>query len=403
MPSRRSVLTTLSSAVFAGCASEQTSPTSTETATPTTTPASTASTGTATPATTPPADLTGAWTHPDADPRGTRSVSTRAPDSTPERVWSAELGQGATPVLFSNGAVYTAIAGQLTKRDARTGKVTWRTTFGEIDLVAVSEDTLYVTTGKNTPTTRALSTAGPGEGFERWRAEGVRVHRATSDLIVTTASKTLRAYAPDGTERWRVHVDHLEGPAERFGSIAVGPDHVFTTVESGGSVGWVYGFDRATGEPQWHDIGPNHAGLLTVTPDLVLSGGFHGQIQAWGHDGSSRWKVGTTPPVGDIAFASDRVYVSANTRGSTSDPALAVLDTTGSQVWTRKQGKFTALADDVVLVDTSDGLSALDSQSGNERWTWSHTDAIGRVVPATGALFLQTGKEGTEKKLHMLV
>lgn len=400
MLSRRSVLTALASATLAGCTTTQTSPDSPNTTTP---PATPTSNPTSTPNPTPPATLSGTWTHADADPHGTRSTSIPAPDPTPQRVWSVELGQGATPTLLSDGALYTAIAGRLTRHDARTGDITWQTTFTEVDLAAVSEDTLYVTTGENTPTTRALSTTGPGDGFEHWRADGVRVHRATSDLVVATGSETLRAYAPDGTERWRVHVTDLEVPITRFSSIVVGPDHVFTTIENSGSVGWVYGFDRATGEPQWHDEGPSHAGLLTVTPEFVLSGGFHGQVEAWAHDGTPRWDAGTTPPVGSIAFAHDHIYVSANTQGSQADPALTVLDTAGTQVWTRNQGEPTALTPDAAIVDTGNGLAALDPQSGDKRWIWTHSDAIGWVVPATEALFVQTGNDRNEKTLHMLV
>lgn len=397
MPSRRAFLTGLASATLAGCTIGPSSPDATGTPTESQPP-----TFTSNPTSTPPTNLSGSWTHADADARATKSASASLPDATPERVWSVDLGQGTTPTLLSDDALYTAIAGRLTERDTRTGEVAWQTDFEEANLAAVIEDTLYVTTGGKSPTSHALSTAGPGDGFERWRADGVRVHRATSDIVVTTGSETLQAYAPDGTKRWRVHVDDLAVTAARFESIAVGPDHVFAAAENSGSVAWVYGFDRSTGEVRWHDEGPNHAGMLTVTPELVLSGGFYGGVEAWTHEGTARWKAETTPPVGDIAFERGRVYVSAHAQGSGEEPAYHVLDTDGEVLWTRKQGTTAALTTDATIVDTGRRLAALDANSGGERWTWTHQDAIGHVVPADDCLFVQTGNDRNKKTLHLL-
>jgi len=245
--------------------------------------------------------------------------------------------------------------------------------------------------GRPTPTRSTLHALAREDGSpgERWTREGRRFQRADADLVVATGrhDATLYGLGPDGSERWSLAVEDVDlgvdVEGEVFDSVVLGPDHVFAAVESGGSAAWVAGIDRATGRVAWTDMGPNHAGLLTVTPDAMLSGGFYGKVFTWRHDGESRWKAGTTPPVGTLAFADGRTFVSANTD---SVPTITVLDGSGEELWTRASGTVLAVDAGLAYATDDEGVVALDSESGERRWRLEVPAT--RVVPADGGLFV---------------
>ena len=395
MPSRRDYLGGVAGLVVATAGCTGRSGPGTATAPPTTTGTET-ETGVGTPtATAGPTDrvetaeISGSWTHPDADAGATRSTDTDPLDTVPERVWRAEIAGDYRQVLLAGDALYTATGGRLARRSLADGTPSWERSFdGRVRLGAALE-TLYLTTGTDEPTLRPLVGEEGELPAERWNRDGVRFRCADADLVVATANGNgrLLGLEPDGSERWSLAVEDVDldvdVEGEVFDSVVLGPDHVFAAVESGGSAAWVAGVDRATGRVAWTDMGPNHAGLLTVTPDAVLSGGFYGKVFAWGHDGREAWKVKTTPPTGTLAFADGRVFASAN-GGST--PAITVLDGAGERLWTRASGTVLAVDAGAAYAADDEGLVALEAGTGERRWRLD-TDAV-QVLPADGGLFV---------------
>lgn len=394
MPSRRACLAAIAgvATTAGGCLGRSGSRTPAE---PGETPPDRTGDGTGTAAeTTEPTDrarveVTGSWTHPDADARSTLSTDTEPFETVPERLWTAGIGGDYRQVLLADDALYTATGTRLARRSLADGEPVWERSFDRGVRLGATLDDLYVTTGDDEPTLRALATAGTEPPTERWARDGVRFGRADGDLVVATADGSGRLYGlePDGSERWSLDVGSVDlgvdVEGERFDSVALGPDHAFAAVESGGSAAWLAGVDRESGRVDWTDMGPNHAGLLTVTPDGVLSGGFYGKVFAWDHDGSDRWRAGTTPPVGRIAVADGRTFVSANTD---SGPAIAALDGAGEAAWARESGTVAAVDAGAVYV-LDGGVVALDPGTGERRWRLD-TDVSGRVVPANGGLFV---------------
>ena len=387
MPSRRSYLATLAgcAAALGGCVGRSGPSTGTGTAPGTRTETDTT---TEPAARSVPSELSGAWTHRGADARATRSTDTDPLDAAPERLWSADIGESYRQVLLAGEALYTATDTRLARRSLADGSVVWERSFdGRARLGAALEE-LYLTVGADEPTLRALAPAGTEPPSERWTRDGVRFRRADADLVVATANddSTLYGLEPDGSERWSLDVGAIDlgvdVEGERFDSVVLGPDHVFAAVESGGSAAWVAGIERGSGRTAWVDMGPNHAGLLTVTPDAVLSGGFHGKVFAWRHDGDLRWRSRTTPPVGTLAFADGRTFASAN---ADSTPAVTALDGSGEELWTRPTGTVIAVDAGAAYASDGEGFVALGPETGERRWRVD-VPAV-QVVPVDGGLF----------------
>lgn len=400
MPSRRDYLAGLvgSTTALAGCTDRAGSGTPTGTASA---PRTNTRAGTPTPTSTAdPTDsidipeLSGSWTHPAADPRATRSADTDPLDATPERLWTTAIGGDYRRVLFAGDALYTATGTGIARRSLADGTPAWEQSFDDrVRLGAVLSD-IYLTTGESDPRLRALAREEGEPPTERWTRDGVRFRRADADLVVATADGDGRLYGleSDGGERWSLDVRDVDlgvdVEGERFDSVVLGPEHVFAAIESGGSAAWVAGIERESGRVVWTDTGPNHAGLLTVTPDAVLSGGFYGKVFAWNHDGNLRWRTRTTPPVGTVAFADGRIFASANTD---SVPTITVLDGSGEQLWTRGSGTVLAVDAGVAYATDDEGLVALDAGTGERRWRLEVTAT--RALPAEDGLFVLGGTE----------
>lgn len=235
VPSRRAYLAGLGglAAAVAGCAGRPGSGTATA---PPTSRGTRTETRTGTATTTPERtdhaevpELSGSWTHPDADARATRATDTDPLDAVPEQVWTAATGSDYRQVLFAGDALYTATGTRLARRSLVDGRVH----------LGGAPETLYFTTGEDEPTLYALGPAGTGPPTERWTRDGVRFRRADADLVVATADGhgRLRGLEPDGGERWSLDVGSvdlgIDVEGERFDSVVLGPDHVFVAVESG--------------------------------------------------------------------------------------------------------------------------------------------------------------------------
>jgi outer membrane protein assembly factor BamB len=387
MPSRRRYLTAIASGagltVLAGCLTDE--PPADQPAT-----------------TTPPDDLAGSWTHRDADPQASSTTDSPGFDAAPTEAWSVAI-DGHVQVRLAGGDLLTATDTRLAGRSLSTGEADWTHSFdGDALLGAVLDaETVYATVEDSAPTLRALGQRADGDApMLDWTAPGLRFRRADGDVVVATTdtAETLVALDPDGNPRWRLPVDDLSVSGARFGDVVLGPDHVFTAVQNAGSVAWVYGVDRATGDPRWHADGPNHAASLTVTDDRVLSGGFYGGVYGWHHDGSGGWETTTTPPVGDIVARDGRAFVT--TSGEPDDePTVTALATDGERLWTRATGGVTAAdADTAYVVD--DAIVAVDPATGDPRWTLDTPP--GSVVPADGGLFVLAA-DGETRTLRLFV
>ncbi|WP_255151874.1 PQQ-binding-like beta-propeller repeat protein [Halorarius halobius] len=353
------------------------------------------------PTPTTPADLGGSWSHVDADAQGSRATDTPAFESPPAELWSVTLDGTNPQVRLADGHLVTGTDARIAGRSLEDGTRRWTYAFEESGHLgaALDVETLYATAGEREPELRMLGQRNDGDApMVNWADPGFTFRRADPELVVATAEDALVGLDPsDGSERWRLSTDDLSVSAARFGDAALGPDHAFVAAENSGSVAWVYGLDRATGDPQWHHEGPNHAASLTVTDDRVLAGGFYGKVQGWRHDGSDGWTAETTPPVGSIAARDGRVFASKNGLGEQGDPAITALDTDGSKLWTRTTGGVSAVDSGAAYV-VDDGVVAVDPASGETRW--SLDTAPGSVVPADGGLFvLSAADDGVTLRL----
>lgn len=262
--------------------------------------------------------------------------------------------------------------------------------------------------------------APTGDVSEAWRYRNDRFHEgvAVVDGTVYVGGKTLAAVdAATGTERWQYRPEapdrpeDEEGDTPEFGTPAVAGGLAYASVGFGVYDGGVPGemlvaVDAGSGEERWR-YDPAVSDRLSAP--TVYSGAGFGEaiyardgetVHALAPDGSVRWtkSVHDGGSVYDpVPVADGRVYVPG------TDGVRALDAETGEVAWAALAGEDfgggpeAVVADGVLYVGGRDGsgetLVALDAETGEERWrTFGGGDGSGLSIGAASgdSVYVQT-------------
>lgn len=345
-------------------------------------------------ATPPSTDISGSWTHLDANAGGTLATGTQPLDAAPAEAWLVDFESGYRPLRLAGDRLYTAAGTSLVRRSLADGSVVWERSFDRtVRLTAAVDDRLYVTTGENDPTLYALAIDEEGATVE-WSREGLRGRRATPDLVVATTDDNSRLVAldPDGTQRWSITPPEIVDVADRFGPVVVANGFVYPVVECDAIRSWVAGLERGTGNVSWFAEDPNQNTVLAAGPDVVVSAGGEAGATGFSPDGNTLWEVETDGAVQTAAVADGRVFL-----GDESETVTALTEQ-GDPLWTREDlGLLSADAGAVYAV--GEQVQALDAETGETRRQLGTTPEL--LVPASGGLFtLRSVSGATELRLY---
>jgi len=282
------------------------------------------------------------------DPRNTGSLPEAegpAPPLSPR--WEFPILEWATvPPLVVDGVVYVASAASLVHAlDARDGAELWRAApEGSVSGgMAVAGGTVYAPTSGG-----VVHAFDAADGTERWRHQLNRPPGSAPTVVtgaeggverlfvetVTVASgslrETVRALAPDGTERWRVGGEGAltdDTDPDRGGPPVAG-DAVYTTATDA----TVAAYDCADGSERWRgeaDVRPE--GSLTVRDGTLYAAGAEGAVVAFDRtDGSVRWRTALDAGVVPAPVVTDdRLFL-----GSEAGTITALDRADGSEQWT---------------------------------------------------------------------
>ncbi|GMU41182.1 MAG: hypothetical protein AMXMBFR23_20480 [Chloroflexota bacterium] len=297
------------------------------------------------------------------------TIAVLARDGGPPTVWRADLGApvSAGPLLAA-GALYAGTeAGNLLALDPVTGAVRWRAPVGSPPRGALRTDGSRVIARTDAGGVVAVSL----DGAVLWEADGLRANAAPlvvdGLMAVTTRDRTVVALTlGDGVEVWRTDV----GSSLEAGLAAVGG-----LIAAGDLGGRLHLIDPATGTlRETRALGTTFAGpVLDAGGTLIAAPDPH--VVAIAPDGVEAWRTVTGEPSREpIVVAGDVVVVDAS-------PDLVALDrTTGTIRW-----RYTSEAL-VVTFGVGDGLvvagmhtgevHGIDLASGERRWRYRTNEPV---------------------------
>lgn len=194
----------------------------------------------------------------------------------------------------------------------------------------------------------------------------------------------------------------LETGAPVWGEPAVAGQHVFVAAADG----YVYAVEASTGETAWsRDLETSAVPAPTVTSGTVYAATDAGTVFALsGEDGVPRWTadlpdaVRTAPAVdGGTLFVADQ-----------SSAVYAIERETGTVEWERSLRRAPAIplavGSGALYASHLDGLSALETSTGEERWRHDVSgNAIGVALGPDG-LYLSVARssDGTQGRLRSI-
>lgn len=274
------------------------------------------------------------------------SVATEfeGPSTPPEHIWKLETdGEPVSGPIVVDGTIYAAAGPEnftardtLYALDAVDGSELWTTAWGDTinGAPAYDDSTLYV--GRH----KYLSALDPSDGSERWSHSMGTVRQATpvptSNAVYTgDGMGTFFALRPEsGEEIWFQMTDDVFS-----GSAAVTDDRIIIPTERS-----LYCFDNTDGT------------LLWETPEA---------------------RMYTRPCLGDGAAFS-----------TASDSTTVALDLTdGARRWEVDISGATqpAVVDETLYVGGTDGIYAIDTESGRQRWHTTYSPTVVRTVVGAGS------------------
>lgn len=233
------------------------------------------------------------------------------------------------------------------------------------------------------PTRSSLRVYDATDGTELWQADGIGdspVVRSGTVFAADGRENVVRALAADtGDERWSVETD----------ARPVGPSMYPGTPLVIGAGERVYGLDPGTGEPVW-----SREVFGTVLPSPPVWNGYAAAVATEAGEvslltltdgtGIQRFRLPATP-VCPPSADTDAVYVTC--RDGTTYALSGDTSSSSRRLWSVETGWSPggiALDSGLVFAGTSGELHAVESDSGDVRWThqlgdWRHTaPAIGR-------------------------
>lgn len=339
--------------------------------------------------------------------------------------WRATVSDTVSPPATRDGIVFIGSkTGAFYALTAASGQTAWTRSFDQSVLGAptLAGETLYVETGiyglGGTPTVTALdvstgdvawdvtadSPSGSRTNLDVAGTTADAVYLTTRDDQVKAAGETLSSYTHDGAARWQVEIGDPRGPTITDDAVFVefgGTLHVFghdgtrlwkrdgeysdpVTVgdrallaTEGGGPNELLAIDPRTGTEEWRFDEFDVMGVTVLGSSLLVGGeqlvrldptGTTPTVE-WQRDGRTWLWFRPTAPVVD-----GRLFVTTST-------GVQALDVeTGDELWSTQIDHdyvaVEALTQSTVLVlDQNEHLIALDTATGDRRWTVSSTDA----------------------------
>lgn len=315
-------------------------------------------------------------------------------EDQPSVLWTFSAGSSSAAFApaIAEGIVYLQTEpGELFAIDANTGAVLWQTT-GSYSMPSVSGKLVYAISENeelvalDTVTHEAYWRASPASPV--WTplvSDGVLYYGADANLLVARDAES-------GSELW---LSEQSGVAARSAALDTG------VLVVGGEDQFVYGIDAATGKTLWrYELGDGTGVIQTpaIADGIAFVGTFAGSQNAFAAldlaSGIERWRVQGIEGESfyAAAVAGGLVYVPSDSG------ALRALDTASGQMrWTYQFGEAMrsapAIVDGVVYAAGTDGiLLAFDAATGGELWRMQLDGFVdfGPVVVG-GRLYVGTG------------
>ncbi len=277
--------------------------------------------------------------------------------------WTLQTGKGifSSPIVGADETVYIGSADRKFRAIDRSGKVTWEVETGEIiDSSGLLDDAGHIYFG-----------SGDGKLYARNAATGAELWTWTADSAKDTG----------GIISW------FEG------NVAIGPDGTLLVPNDNFRV---YGIDRLTGQPKWHE---QHTDQTWSLPAVDVANGLlvHGNNQllpalgdnlfALKLDGTPAWSASAP---GSIAASPLVTSTGLVVVGGFDGYVHAYDAKTGTTKWSRPTrdhvyASAAELSDGTIVIPSCDGtIYALDPADGHVRWAFDTLDPI-RGSPAVDA------------------
>lgn len=364
------VLAGVGALAFAGCTGREGS----RETTTTTSPSPTAiNTRTDVPEPNPPESIESDWPLPDYD--AGRSRYTSATDGPPEPVaslWQVPVDTTLSPPVVADGMLYVGgDDGIVRALDARTGAERWRTSLNSAAGAPRGlGGRLYV------PTEDAIVALHADDGETEWRTETPdRTGSLATDHGVYYVSgsdeSAVVALDDDGNRRWHAAVDGPWMPP-----LFAGGGYVFVSTGLYWSEPWV--FDAADGTYRGEHRPQNGADMtgerFYLDGKVVSADGFFGDVEI-NEVADGRydrvWRTALDAYAGFKLAGGEKRCFLATTGGD--EPGLYALSLTNGEVaWhtdaVAALATRPAVANETVVVATSDALWAFDPTDGSKRW-----------------------------------
>ncbi|MFC4549910.1 MULTISPECIES: PQQ-binding-like beta-propeller repeat protein [Halorussus] len=428
-PSRRAVIATAGSALFAGCVGSL--PGGRTTATETARRSETTAARPRDPASGPRASES-SWAQPGRTAGHAGYNRTMdAPAAEPSEEWRKRLeGPLTTPTVVADTVYVTrgdltdgAPVATVEAYDLASGSRRWSTSLETTYEFSAPFDnlrpvyhrgTLYLATGESATAVDARS------GAVLWNTA---VETSVNDppivgdhgvYVCGVVDGVIVALDHDGTERWR----YPEQKATTERSVDLGSGGISQPALADGTLyasfsgaGRLVALDAASGEEQWRhepDDGAGvSSGVVVATADELVRASFGG-VEVFERDGTHRWQYGSIDEaVIRPAVAHGTVFV-AGLEGRVL--ALDLAD--GTETWRTRlaprkfvQGTIPVVANGAVHAlrttpsEQTVAVHALDWESGDEKWTLTRTGTRGRgPVPAEDRYVLATQTTPREQR-----
>jgi len=317
------------------------------------------------------------------------------------RHWAFETGGSiaASPAV-ANGVVYiSSTDGFLYAIDAATGQANWSVEIGYSEAPpAVADGVVYVGGPRNT-----LYAIDADTGEEIWQALGGRFDALVSSPAIVDGKVYVGSAADGNFYALDAATGQIEWSA-KVGWIKASPavvDGVVYVIQKSLNV---YAFDAATGEEQWmFEAGNLVASYLSspaVADDTVYAfSNYDSYLYAIDTaSGQSRWAYSV--PITDSAFnslnaspavANGTVYIGG------SNGLSAIDATTGQERWTfaadRMLDSSPVVVDGIVYAASSETFYAIDAETGQQIWsTPSESTLLSTPAIVDGVIYLAFGR-----------
>ncbi|WP_207588550.1 PQQ-binding-like beta-propeller repeat protein [Halomontanus rarus] len=323
---------------------------------------------------------------------GNTGATTGAGPGTATERWNAETGPVLTTPAVADGVVYVGNrrsgddsdeGGRLLSIDAETGETQW-----SFDVAKWVSGTPAVTDG-------VVYAAGPTadgseddvesedidhrvyaidtDGTELWTADvggqgSVSPTVVDGTVYVVTWDGTYALDAETGDQQW---IHYHEGHAWGAPALVDGTVYVGTSSEA-------YALEAATGDVQWRyspDDEPSRTWVAPAVADgtvyLVSGRGEDGLVALEAETGDVQWRTDASVPTQTPVVADGTLYAGLLSGTSQGTRILAVDTETGEERWTFEtddRGGAVSVGGDTAYVRTLEGVYALDVDGGEPRW-----------------------------------